>query len=77
MEKPKYWFPAKKHGYGWGFPVTWQGWGVFVAYFTAVIVTLYLRSPYENSLLHIGLIFVYTTFLFIICLIKGEKPSWH
>jgi hypothetical protein len=23
---PKYWFPAKRYGWGWGFPVTWQGW---------------------------------------------------
>src|SRR6266702_3273794 len=22
----KYWFPAKRYGYGWGIPTTWQGW---------------------------------------------------
>ena len=34
MEKhdnPPYWFPAKRYGYGWGLPHTWQGWIVFFA----------------------------------------------
>ena len=22
----KYWFPAKRYGWGWGMPNTWQGW---------------------------------------------------
>lgn len=24
----KIWFPAKRYGWGWGLPVTWQGWVV-------------------------------------------------
>jgi hypothetical protein len=34
MEKndKKFWFPAMKYGVGWGFPVTWQGWAVLLAY---------------------------------------------
>jgi hypothetical protein len=28
----RYWFPAKRYGWGWGLPVTWQGWLVaFIA----------------------------------------------
>lgn len=26
------WFPAKMFGWGWGFPVKWQGWVVFGLY---------------------------------------------
>lgn len=28
---PRYWFPAKTYGWGWGMPITWQGWLVFLA----------------------------------------------
>jgi hypothetical protein len=27
----RYWFPAKRYGWGWGLPVTWQGWAVLAA----------------------------------------------
>jgi len=37
MTTPKYWFPAKRHGWGWGFPVTWQGWAVLVVYLVLII----------------------------------------
>jgi hypothetical protein len=30
-QDPEYWFPAKRYGWGWGIPVTWQGWVVFAA----------------------------------------------
>lgn len=35
----KYWFPAKPPGYGWGWglPITWQGWAVFIGYLLIVI----------------------------------------
>lgn len=31
-ESKRYWFPAKKYGWGWGMPATWQGWLVLGAY---------------------------------------------
>ena len=30
--QPKYWFPAKRYGWGWGLPGTWQGWLVVAAF---------------------------------------------
>jgi hypothetical protein len=26
------WFPAKRYGWGWGFPASWQGWMVIALY---------------------------------------------
>lgn len=26
----KYWFPAKRFGWGWGLPSAWQGWVVLL-----------------------------------------------
>lgn len=39
MEKndKEIWFPAMKYGFGWGFPITWQGWGVFLTYIALVL----------------------------------------
>ena len=31
-----YWFPAKRYGWGWGLPISWQGWIVLIAYFTLI-----------------------------------------
>ena len=28
----RYWFPAKRYGWGWGPPATWQGWAVLAAF---------------------------------------------
>ena len=28
----QYWFPAKRYGWGWGFPMTWQGWVAFAGF---------------------------------------------
>jgi hypothetical protein len=28
----EYWFPSKTYGWGWGLPLTWQGWIVYVAF---------------------------------------------
>lgn len=29
---PKYWFPAKQYGWGWGLPNAWQGWAVLAGF---------------------------------------------
>jgi len=33
-DRPTFWFPVKRHGWGWGLPVRWQGRLVPVAYTT-------------------------------------------
>ena len=35
-EKFQYWFPAKRYGWGWGLPQTWQGWVAFVVWLAAL-----------------------------------------
>ena len=29
----RYWFPAKRYGWGWGLPATWEGWAVMAGFF--------------------------------------------
>jgi hypothetical protein len=81
MTKEKYWFKAKKYGWGW-YPCTWQGWlilGVFVLYISQ-------RSFAINTLIGIGRpdplrfffeILIPTVILLLLCYWKGEKPRWR
>jgi hypothetical protein len=73
----KYWFPAKRYGWGWGVPVTWQGWVVLLCYVVAVVSISTFFSPDRYPLLFpIGIAFA-TCVLIAICLKKGEPPAWR
>ena len=77
-DKKKIWFPAKKYGFGWGFPVTWQGWAVLLSYILLIIIGI---KNVTGSASQIGSFFIYVVFLtallIFICLKKGEKPAWR
>lgn len=76
MEEKKYWFPAKPAGMGWGWgpPITWQGWAVLVGFFVLIMLGLYVVRPYGE------LAFALWTgcsaaALLVICFLKGEPPG--
>ena len=70
------WFPAKRYGWGWGFPVTWQGWAVFVAYICVILGGIQLVYPTRP--VAFGILVVIATICFIaICWFKGERPRWR
>ena len=72
------WFRAKKYGWGWGLPCAWQGWVVLVTFVVLMTGGAFLLQPRSGRL---GPWIAYCVFLatvvFIICLIKGEKPRWR
>jgi uncharacterized membrane protein YhaH (DUF805 family) len=76
-EKPKYWFPAKRYGWGWGPPTAWQGWLVLIAFFALVLIGVIVILPNEGQvpflLYTAGLVAV----LLVICWLKGERPGWR
>lgn len=43
-DPPRYWFPAKCYGWGWGPPSTWQGWVVLGVY-VGLLIALCLLFP--------------------------------
>jgi hypothetical protein len=43
--EPKYWFPAKRYGWGWGVPSAWQGWLVMGAFLVLVLAGSFLFPP--------------------------------
>lgn len=73
--KPRHWFPAKRYGWGWGLPCTWQGWATLVAYLVivATISVLLADRPAPLS----AAIGVASLLLVGICWIKGEPPRWR
>ena len=47
----KYWFPAKRYGYGWGIPSSWQGWLVLAVFVALLGVGRSFFRPTQSSVL--------------------------
>lgn len=76
-EAKKYWFPAKRYGWGWGFPVTWQGKAVLVFFFALVAAGALALLPKYGRLTFVIYCIVLCVALMAICRIKGEPPRWR
>lgn len=76
-QEPRYWFPAKRYGWGWGAPVTWQGWAVLAGFVALLVVGSVVIPPAR----HLGWFFVYQAVLcavlVAVCYRKGEPPRWR
>ncbi len=70
------WFPAKRYGWGWGFPITWQGWVVLLVYLVLLFVgtSEYLRTQNPMFFAYLAVI---TLALIVVCYQKGEAPRWR
>ena len=76
-EPTRYWFPAKRYGWGWGLPSCWQGWVVLGAFGIAMLIggmTIDVPAhPLGFALYAVSA----TLVLLVICLAKGEPPRWR
>jgi len=72
-----YWFPAKRYGWGWGLPLTWQGWLVFAAFFALIGLGIYLDLPRRSLPAFVLYIVVLVGLLTLVCWLKGEPPRWR
>ena len=75
--KGDYWFPAKRYGWGWGFPITWQGWLVFAAFFALLLLGIYLFPPRQSLAAFLLYVIALTVLLVGVCWFKGEPPRWR
>jgi hypothetical protein len=73
----KYWFPAKRYGWGWGLPVTWQGWAVLIAYFVLVGTGVWVFDPEDAPALFVAYLVFLSLCLLAICRAKGEPTRWR
>ena len=76
-QEPEYWFPAKRYGWGWGPPITWQGWVVFIAFFVLVVADVVVFPPHRSPAMFIGCIVILSIALMGVCWWKGEPPRWR
>lgn len=72
-----FWFPAKRYGWGWGPPVTWQGWAVLAGFFALVVAGIFLVPPQRSMSAFTGYMIALTVTLTAICWLKGEPPRWR
>ncbi|SDH34938.1 hypothetical protein [Paraburkholderia phenazinium] len=73
----EYWFPAKRYGWGWGFPVRWQGWAALIGYFLLLGVVALCFPPGLHSLAFALLVALLSLALVAVCWMKGEPPRWR
>lgn len=75
-ETPRYWFAAKRTGWGWGLPLTWEGWVIYAVWFVAIIIIVpYLHVP-EHPVRALFMMIAMIIPLAGICYWKGE-PQRH
>ncbi|MGB9107093.1 MAG: hypothetical protein WCC39_00260 [Telluria sp.] len=76
MDTRRYWFPVKpaRNGWGWGLPVVWQGWVVFLGYFVMLIAGIVVLAPF-GVLAIIGYSLALGALLLAIFFWKGEPQS--
>jgi len=77
LSKPRYWFPAKTYGWGWGLPSTWEGWLVLVGYLALLALCIKVFPPHQNLPGFIVSVHVLSGLLIAICWWKGEPPKWR
>lgn len=73
----KYWFPAKRYGWGWGLPLTWQGWLTFAVFLGLIVVGVFLFPPRHAPIAYIIYVVVLSLLLTGVCWLKGEPPRWR
>jgi hypothetical protein len=76
VSEKRYWFPAKRYGWGWGPPNTWQGWLVLLLWLAAIFAAMpFLKRghPVGCAIFLASMVGL----LLAVCYIKGEPPAWR
>jgi hypothetical protein len=73
----RYWFPAKRYGWGWGFPISWEGWLVFAVFLALIVAGFFLFPPAKLLMRFVGYTVVVGVLLVVVCWLKGEPPRWR
>jgi hypothetical protein len=73
----RFWFYAKRYGYGWGLPATWEGWVVFVGYLAGAVGGVTVFPPDKSMGGYVAYVTVLTLVLMLVCYLKGEPARWR
>jgi hypothetical protein len=72
-----YWFPAKRFGWGWGPPKTWQGWVVAVLWAVVLFVGMRILPFHGRIIAQGGFAMAMIAIYMLICYWRGEPPRWR
>ena len=73
----RYWFRAKAYGWGWGLPLTWEGWAVLGLYACAMMGMMVSFPPQTHIAPFVIGVSAITGLLVLICWRTGETPNWR
>jgi hypothetical protein len=73
----QYWFPAKRYGWGWGIPATWQGWAVMAAFLVLIVIGAVAFPPHRAPAIFVSYVVMLSIVLTGVCWWKGEPPRWR
>ena len=76
IDKCQPWFRAKKYGWGWSWPLTWQGWLV-IAVYGALVAFGAWRFTQTHAMAFVPAFALLTLALLGICWATGERPRWR
>lgn len=78
QESEKFWFPAKRYGFGWGLANSWQGLAIQIGYVVLLVFSAKTLLP-RGQTAEFWVLFLASTVLFIVIhWLKGEKPlAWR
>jgi hypothetical protein len=71
---PRYWFRAKRNGWGWGLPLVWEGWVALAIWISAVIFGLVRMHDGSQARLF-GFVAFMSAILVGLCWSTGEPPG--
>ena len=72
----QYWFRAKRYGWGWGTPLTWQGWVVYIGWFVVFALATRHFIP-RRPVAFLICTLMMSLLLVAICYLTGEPPRWR
>ena len=73
----KYWFPAKRVGWGWGAPRVWQGWVVLAVLFVLIVAGAVVLLPGRSPFAFLAWTILLCALLVVVCWRTGEPPRWR
>jgi hypothetical protein len=74
---PRYWFRAKRYGWGWGLPLTWEGWIVITVWLCVLVAVVPSLHAHRHVIDRVVFIVGMVVALFGVCYWKGEPVRWR
>jgi hypothetical protein len=75
MTEHNYWFSARRYGWGWSLPSSWEGWVVLAVFLGLTIVGSFVVLPGAGAFA--AYVAILVALFFGVCWLKGEPLRWR